>query len=160
MTENNRFHIIKDTREKKGHGWWYDENAYCSGTTVAKVDIGDYTIEGMEHLLCIERKESVSEFAGNCSEKRFFKELKRMGTFPHAFLIFEFSWADIERYPVGSSVPKNKWSQIRIKGNYMRRVITSARLENNVHVIACGDKKRAEETAFYIMRKVHELYRR
>jgi ERCC4-type nuclease len=88
MTEKNRFHIIKDTREKKGHGWWYDENAYCSGTTVAKVDIGDYTIEGMEHLLCIERKESVSEFAGNCSEKRFFTELKRMGTFSHMLFLY------------------------------------------------------------------------
>jgi hypothetical protein len=51
MTKENKFHIIKDTREKKGHGWWYDENAYCSGTTVAKVDIGDYAIEGMEHVL-------------------------------------------------------------------------------------------------------------
>ena len=104
-----RFHVIKDTREKDGHGWWYDENAYCSGTTKAKVDIGDYAIEGMEHLLCIERKESVSELAGNCSEKRFFKELERMGTFPHSFLILEFSWADIERYPEGSSVPRSKW---------------------------------------------------
>ena len=90
MTKENKFHIIKDTREKKGHGWWYDENAYCSGTTVAKVDIGDYAIEGMEHVLCIERKESVSEFAGNCSEKRFHAELKKMATFPFAFLIFEF----------------------------------------------------------------------
>ena len=96
MTKENRFQIIKDTREKKGHGWWYDENAYCSGTTVAKVDIGDYAIEGMEHVLCIERKESVSEFAGNCSEKRFHAELKKMATFPFAFLIFEFSWSDIE----------------------------------------------------------------
>ena len=114
MTEKNRFHIIKVTREKKGHGWWYDENAYCSGTSVAKVEIGDYTIEGMEHLLCIERKESVSEFAGNCSEKRFFTELKRMGTFPHAFLIFEFSWADIERYPAGSGIPYPQWKKLRI----------------------------------------------
>ena len=84
MTEKNRFQIIKDTREKKGHGWWYDENAYCSGTTVSKVDIGDYAIEGMEHLLCIERKESVAEFAGNCSEKRFHAELKKMSSFPIA----------------------------------------------------------------------------
>ena len=153
-----RFHVIKDTREKDGHGWWYDENAYCSGTTKAKVDIGDYAIEGMEQLLCIERKESVSELAGNCSEKRFFKELERMGTFPHSFLILEFSWADIERYPEGSSVPRSKWNSIRIKGKYVMRVLSTARLEHDVHVIACGNKKRAEETAFYIMRKVYEKY--
>lgn len=154
----SRFHIIKDTREKEGHGWWFDENAYCSGTTKAKVDIGDYTIEGMEHLLCIERKESVSEFAGNCGEKRFHKELERMSSFPHPFLILEFNWRDIERYPEGSSVPRSKWPSIRIKGKYMMRVISTARLEHGVHVIACGDAKRAEETAFYIMRKVYEQY--
>jgi len=41
----SRFHIIKDTREKDGHGWWFEENQYCSGTTKTKVNIGDYTIE-------------------------------------------------------------------------------------------------------------------
>ena len=61
MTKQNRFQIIKDTREKKGHGWWYDENAYCSGTTVAKVDIGDYAIEGMEHIL-----QETSDLEENC----------------------------------------------------------------------------------------------
>jgi|TARA_R110002020_G_scaffold443856_2_gene655175 ERCC4-type nuclease len=154
---SNRFQVIRDTREKQGHGWWYDENAYCSGTTKAKVEIGDYAIEGMEHILCIERKESVSELAGNCSEKRFHKELERMSTFPYAFLILEFSWSDIERYPEGSSVPRSKWSSIKIKGKYINRVISTARLQYGIHVIACGDKKRAEEVAFYIMRKVHEL---
>jgi hypothetical protein len=154
----SRFHIIKDTREKEGHGWWYDENAYCSGTTKKKVEIGDYAIEGMEHLLCIERKESVSELAGNCGEKRFLKEIQRMSSFPHSFLILEFNWGDIERYPVGSTVPQAKWKSIRIKGKYMMRIISSARLEHGVHVIACGDSKRAEETAFYIMRKTHEFY--
>ena len=77
----SRFKIIKDTREKKGHGWWFEEDAYCIGTEVSKVDVGDYAIEGMEHLLCIERKESVSEFAGNCGEKRFHRELEKMATF-------------------------------------------------------------------------------
>ena len=81
-----------------------------------------------------------------------------MGTFPHSFLILEFSWADIERYPEGSSVPRSKWNSIRIKGKYVMRVLSTARLEHDVHVIACGNKKRAEETAFYIMRKVYEKY--
>ena len=155
---SERFHIIKDTREKEGHGWWFEENAYCSGTTKAKVNVGDYTVEGMEHILCIERKESVSEFAGNCVEKRFQRELDRMSTFPHAFLLFEFNWTEIDRYPEGSAIPQSKWSSIKIKGNYMKRVISSIQLENKVHVIACGDKKRAQEIAFLIMRKAHELY--
>lgn len=158
MSKNdNKFRVTRDTREKDGHGWWFEENAYCGGTSRAKVEVGDYAVEGMEHLLCIERKESVSELAGNCGEKRFLKELDRMSSFPYSFLILEFNWIDIERYPEGSSVPKDKWPSIRIKGKYIMRVLSSARLQNDIHVIACGDKKRAQETAFYIMRKVYEL---
>ena len=40
----------------------------------------------------------------------------------------------------------------------MQRVISSIQVEHGVHVIACGDKKRAEEIAFLIMRKVYELH--
>ena len=56
-----RFTVIRDTREKEGHGWWFDENAYCIGTEKTKLDIGDYSIKDKEHILCKERKESVSE---------------------------------------------------------------------------------------------------
>jgi len=153
----SRFTVIRDTREKKDHGWWYEEDAYCIGTEVLKLDVGDYSIKDKEHVLCIERKESVSEFAGNCGEKRFLKELKRMASFPHAFLLFEFDWHNIEQYPTGSSVPKSKWSQIRIKSKYMMRVIASAQIEYGIHVLACGDKKRAESIAFRIMRHVNDL---
>ena len=52
----SRFKVIKDTREKKGHGWWFEEDAYCIGTEVSKVDVGDYAIEGMEHLNQIKKK--------------------------------------------------------------------------------------------------------
>ena len=153
-----RFTVVRDTREKKGHGWWFDENAYCAGTLVTKVEIGDYTIQDMEHLLCIERKESVAEFAKNCGEKRFHKELERMSSFQHPFLLLEFGWHEIENYPKGSSIPTSKWPSLRIKGKYMLRVISTAQLQYGVHIIACGDKKRAEEMAFRIMRKTYELH--
>ena len=105
-----------------------------------------------------ERKESVSEFAGNCGEKRFHRELEKLATFPYAFLLFEFNWSDIERYPHGSGIPQKVWPSLRIKGKYMQRVISSIQVQHGVHVIACGDKKRAEEIAILIMRKVYELH--
>jgi ERCC4-type nuclease len=154
-----RFTVIRDTREKKGHGWWYEEDAHCIGTETAKVDIGDYAIKDKEHILCIERKESVSEFAGNCGEKRFLQQLKAMSSFPYAFLLFEFGWHQIEQYPEGSGIPKNKWSKIRIRGKYLMRVIASAQIEHGIHVVACGDKRRAEEIAFRIMRHVNDFQR-
>lgn len=154
----SRFTVIRDTREKKGYGWWFDEDAYCIGTEVEKLNIGDYSIRDKEHLLCIERKESVSEFAGNCGEKRFLRELKNMASFPHAFLLFEFKWSDIDRYPEGTAIPQDVWPDLKIKSKYMMRVITSAQIEHGIHVIACGDKMKAEELAFRIMRSVHDHY--
>ena len=74
------------------------------------------------------------------------------------FLLLEFDWHDIEQYPVGSKVPESKWSKIRIKGKYIMRVLSSAMVEHGIKVIACGNKKRAEETAFRIMRTVNEHY--
>ena len=155
----NRFTVIRDTREKKGHGWFFeDDGSYCEGTSISKLDVGDYSIDGLEHMLCIERKESVSEFAKNSTEKRFYRELQRMSSFPYSFLIFEFNWLDLERYPHGTNIPEEKWLDLKIGSKYMKRVISSIRIEHGVHVIACGDKKRAETTAFRIMRKVHEIH--
>ena len=154
----SRFHIIKDTREKDGHGWWFEENQYCSGTTKTKVNIGDYTIEDMEHLLCIERKESVSELAGNCSEKRFWTEMDRMALFPHKFLILEFSWLDIERYPDGvifskdSIKDKKIRSKIRIKGKYIMYLLSTLRIDKGVQVIAAEDSDRAKRMRVRRMR--------
>jgi hypothetical protein len=48
----SRFTVIRDSREKEGHGWWYDEDAYCIGTEITKLDIGDYSIKDKEHILC------------------------------------------------------------------------------------------------------------
>ena len=59
----SKFTVIRDTREKKGHGWWFDESSHCTGTEVKKLDVGDYSIKGREEIVCIERKESVSEIA-------------------------------------------------------------------------------------------------
>ena len=39
----------------------------------------------------------------------------------------------------------------------MMRIITSAYIEHGIHVVACGDKVRAEEMAFRIMRHVNDL---
>jgi len=152
-----KFTVIRDTREKKDHGWWFEENTHCLGTEVAKLDIGDYAIKGKENILCIERKESVAEFAGNCSEKRFFKELKSMANFPHKFLLLEFGWHQIELYPAGSGIPRKKWASIRIKAPHMKSIITKAQVDYGIHVLVCNDKKKAEEEAMRIMRYVNDI---
>ena len=99
----SKFTVIRDTREKEGHGWWYEEDAYCIGTEATKLDVGDYSIKDKEHILCIERKESISELAGNCGSS-FCAPLEREAReMLHARVSqytqsFDVTWSDFDGY--------------------------------------------------------------
>ena len=89
------FTIIRDTREKEGYTFEPVETRYhtCKGMVTQKLDTGDYTLEGLEDKLCIERKSSVAEFAGNVGQDRhrFMREIERMKEFPHRYIVLELS---------------------------------------------------------------------
>ena len=73
---------------------------------VAKLDTGDYSVAGLEEVLCIERKKSVSEIANNIVEKRYKDWTKRMSKYKYKFLMLEFDLDDVYRYPRIHDVPK------------------------------------------------------
>jgi len=157
---NNKFTIIKDTREKAPYGWSFEPNAYCEGTIIDTVKTGDYTVEGLENYVCIERKKSIDEFAHNCIEKRWQKCMQRMSKIRHSYILFEFSWDDINNYPKSAKVPDRVRKKLKVPAGYIRKVIYTAREDYNIHVIACGDKYMAEQVAYRILRKSNELYLR
>lgn len=145
------FTIIRDTREQKG--WAFVD---CN-VIDRKLDTGDYSIDGLEHILCIERKSSLSEFATNITSERFYKELERMSTFQHAFLLCEFDMYDIDKYPESSGIPKYKINKIKIKKPYILRCISQIQVKYNVHVVFCGtDSDDAQLIAYNIMKRVYE----
>lgn len=152
-----KFTVIRDTREKPDHGWSFAPDAYCEGTIVNKVNAGDYTIDGLEDYVCIERKQSIDEFAHNCIEKRWQACMKRMSECKHAYILFEFSWDDIDNYPKSAKVPERVRKRLRIPAAYIRKVIYTAREDYGIHVLACGDRYKAEQVAYRILRKAHEL---
>ena len=80
----NNFTIIVDTREQQP--WIFDNYAKAH----KKLDTGDYSVEGLEHLLTIERKKSSSEFATNIVESRFKDVVMRLSQFKYSFLLLEF----------------------------------------------------------------------
>ena len=155
---SDKFTIIKDTREKAGQGWWYEEDEYCQGTVQKKVDIGDYTIAGLEDKFSIERKASVAEVAKNVTEKRFVKELEALNDFPHKLIILEFDWYDIIRYPEGSSIPVSKWKSMKIKGNYIMSYLAGIHVEYNIPIIAAGNRYVAEKIAYVHLKKIYKKY--
>jgi hypothetical protein len=148
----NTFTIIADTREQTP---WDFENY-----TVAhrKLDTGDYSIEGLEDVLAIERKRSVSEIANNISEKRFDDVLSRLQNYKHKFILIECTLNNILDYPIGSTVPKKLWNNLKITGKYILKYLTEISLKYDIHIIYCGNRENAEEYALSIMKRMVEIY--
>jgi ERCC4-type nuclease len=146
------FTIIVDTREQLP--WEFGFHI----TAKKKLDTGDYSIEGFEHLLAIERKKSASEIANNITESRFKDVLDRLGRIPHSFILMEFDIEDIYNFPVGSDVPKKLWDKLKISGNYIMKDLVEAQLNHNIHILYCGCAETAERVAVGIMKRIYEKY--
>lgn len=151
MSTYNIFTIIVDTREQQP--WEFKEHAVSH----RKLDTGDYSIEGLEHLLCIERKKSISEFANNIVESRFKDVIMRMSQLKYSFLLLEFELEDVMIYPIGSTVPKRMWDKIKITPSFLIKNILDLQLQHNIKVIFCGNTTNATKIAEYIMRKIHYI---
>lgn len=125
-----------------------------------KLDTGDYSIEGLEDKLCIERKASVVEFANNVGhdQVRFLKEIERMKDFPYKFMIFEFSLSDLMNFPKGSSIPESDWGKLKVTNKFMLKMIMEFQLYNDIHVLFCDSKKNAKWAVLSIIKRVNELF--
>lgn len=148
---NPDFTIIIDTREQQP--WTFDHYA----TAKRKLDTGDYSIVGLEHLVGIERKKSISEFANNIVEKRFIDVVTRLSKLKYPFLLFEFDLQDVLIYPIGSTVPKRMWNNIKISPAFLMKNIIELQLLHNIHVMFCGSSDNAEKMAEYLLKKVFYL---
>jgi ERCC4-type nuclease len=88
--------FVRDSREKEGAGWKFNATSNCNGTITKKLDTGDYSIEGMEHLIMIERK-TISDLWGTLvqNHERFMKEMERALIIPSRYLVIEGTMRDI-----------------------------------------------------------------
>ena len=149
------FTIIRDTKEK--HPWDFTSSS-VDEVVDQGLHTGDYTIEGLEHILCIERKKSVAEFATNCTEARFEREIIRMEKFTQRFIICEFSMNDVMAYPMGSTIPKSKWKKIRVRGPYICKRMSEIMVHNHIPIILAGTTFTAIDIATSIMKRVYDKH--
>lgn len=138
MSSSLLYTIIIDTREKLPHD--FSDNKMCVATQISKLDTGDYTMQGWEDRLAIERKGGISEFATNITQKRFWNELERMKNYQYKYLLFEFFLGDILRYPQGSEIPKWKQKYIRITPSFIMSCIHRIEHEYGIPVVYCGNR--------------------
>jgi ERCC4-type nuclease len=147
------FNVTIDSREQIPWSFPYKE---VGSVIVRKLDTGDYSVEGLEDVLCIERKKSVSEIAVNILEARFEKELQRMVNYKYRFILCEFDYYHIDLYPVGSEIPKYKQKFIKIKGGFIRSKLVEYSIKYGIHIVLCGSAEYANDYAMTIMKRVKE----
>jgi len=143
--------IIIDSREQQP--WEFPHQL----TQVHKLDTGDYSIAGLENVLCIERKKSVSEIANNITEKRFKDVLERMTKFKYSFILLEFNLEEVLRYPIGSTVPRKMWNKIKVSPNFILKNLIEFQIIYNVNVLFCGCSSNAERISLSLMNRVNEI---
>ena len=81
--------IIIDTREQMGY-------AFSVPSVRRKLDAGDYSLEGFEDRISVERK-SMADFVGTMirGRKRFHKELKKLAGYEAACVVVECNFRDL-----------------------------------------------------------------
>lgn len=148
----SKFRIIQDTREKTP--WQFGEDDICHGTLITKLDTGDYSLEGLQHLVAIERKRSTAEIAQNMCESRFKDVIARLQTMKYRYIICEFNYQDVLTFPIGSTMPKWAQSKTRVSSAWMDSYILSLTTKNNIPVFFAGDSDNAQNMTYQILKKI------
>jgi ERCC4-type nuclease len=146
--------ILVDTNEKTP--WRFDK--YDVETASKNLYTGDYTVEGLEDILCIERKSCVTEIANNITTKRFTNELERMTKFPQRYLILEFDYGHIDSFPQNTNIPSFLKNKIRVKGPFIIKFLSQIMTKYDIKVIPCTNREYAEYIAHSIMKEVYVQY--
>lgn len=156
MNEEGKYRVIRDTREKEGKGWHFGPTEKCSGTTIETMRTGDYTLKGYEDYLCIERKGSVVEVAGNLIQPRFYEELERLEEFQFPFLVLEFNMDDLIRYPFGCGLPAHVRRKCKMDGFVLLGKLNEMMLKYKTKVLFVGEK--GKDVASSLFKRVVENY--
>ena len=132
----------------------------CAGMKTSTLHTGDYTLEGFDDVVCVERKASTAEIAMNLGRKKkaFQAEMERMKDYAFAFIICEFDMEDILRYPKGSSVPKRAQSNVKVTGKYLLKSLLEFQIWYDTKILFCGNKSNAFLVCNSLFKRLNELF--
>lgn len=136
--------IITDSREQLN----LDFSKFRDVESVrTKLDAGDYSVVGYEHLISFERK-SVNDLVGTLvgGHQRFLRELDRMKDYKEKYILVEHSPAILYSYCV-----KHGWEN---KFNTIIQSLLAYACHYQCRVRFCKDR---EDMAAYIVRKSREF---
>jgi len=122
--------IVIDTREQLP----YSFNPDSVGTVRRGLDVGDYSLEGFEERVAVERK-SLDDYVGSLirGRARFLREITRMQNVPNRLVVVEGSLADVMGWNYRSGVHPNA-----VLGGTISLIV-----DHEIPVIFCSDRQLA-----------------
>lgn len=151
--KGERIPIIVDTREKQPL-FIHDNKDFT--VTFSALKTGDYVIEGLEHLLVIERKKSANELYGNFTKyrKRFYAEIERMKEYRLRFIVVESTWAELlDPFSYKCPMSKRKAAVGIVVSSLINLMVL-----HDINIIMAGTK--AKTMTARLIKKVHEYYQK
>lgn len=152
-------HLIVDTREKSPFD--YDGDEDFEGVIHEKLDAGDYSLRGLEHIITIERKANGDELFNNFTKNkdRIYAEFDRLKDHKIKILMIEQSCEEVFN-PNSYYINKRKLNKrdpkmpVAVVGVNLMRLI----VEYGVQVIFAGSKARKMTKS--ILLAAYEQHRR
>ena len=135
------FVVIKDDREKNGWSFEQEEKQNgkfrIAGCKTQRMSTADYTIEGFQNELLIEKKSGFSEIAVNFFTKknreRFEREMERLRGVTHKYILIE---GNLDQDKLKLGLVKSRFAPpMSVVLSWLMRLT----LEYNVHVLFVGD---------------------
>lgn len=148
--------IIKDSREHEGHGYDYPEDDTFAGTKIEKLSVGDYAIEGYQHLIFIDRKKTTSELANNLSEERFEKLLIKASKYKYKYLLMEFDLEDIYNFPLNSGIPVRYFKRCKIRPAFLASWLARISIDYGINLIFATSEKDAEKFCYALLKRIYK----
>lgn len=142
-----KFTIVKDSREKADAGWKFNKSSNCHGMITKKLDTGDYSLDGYENLIMIERK-TIPDLWGSLGQwrERFIKEMDRALDYPIRYLIIEGTVDDINK----------GFRYSKISSEYIFATLTSLEVKYGIHIIFTN--KRKDIASSYVRNLLAKLF--
>ena len=143
----SKFTIIIDSREQRPY-MFKNIKPEPPETIVKGLATGDYSIDGLENKICVERKSIADLFSSvGSGRKRFEREMARMSEFDYAALIIESSL---------SSIFTNPPSRSKMNPKAVFRTLISWSIKYDVHIWPMWDRESAEKVTYLILKKYYD----
>jgi DNA excision repair protein ERCC-4 len=148
--------IIIDTREQKPFDMTTASFAGAEFEIVRqKLDCGDYSVEGFEDKIVVERKATPAELYGNLAtekmRERFYREMEKLSKVEEAYILCEFAESCLYTFPKNSGIPIKKQKYLRVGAKYFRKLVYEVAEKFNVEYIFCDNRMEAELKTFELL---------